>query len=283
MNLRISSADSIRKELDWLLSQRIPIMVQTIHQCMSELSILPPKATATRGDKGPNELHQLSSETGRAGSATVCGTIVTQLSLDIATNKHITQEAPVHIYQKKNETLPIRQAQEAQGHVLSALAKTNGIVSFTSQIDALEYLEGVLRDICMAKQRLTRNESRSHCQKQELLNLQSGSNKKFAPTLAGNVVIECSLEKSTLIVHVYWLRYQSESKSTGILDSLYRLDNAKNPQHTLVHHDGQVAQVKQKLRFHTQLENIKHCLVSLERAESICRDAVSCLRPFDCM
>ncbi|KAJ2855569.1 hypothetical protein J3B02_002096 [Coemansia erecta] len=82
-----------------------------------------------------------------SGTATVCGTMITQLSLTITNFSHLNQGKPTQFYLKKNEPISLTQAQDACNYARLALFKTQKVPVFESCDEAMYYIESLLKDI----------------------------------------------------------------------------------------------------------------------------------------
>ncbi|KAI8320598.1 hypothetical protein GQ54DRAFT_298514 [Martensiomyces pterosporus] len=260
-------------ELEWLLKDSIPESIKHIRQSLQKLSILSSKHGAGAARASESRLDLAAASSGAKGTATISGTVVTHLSLDVAISSQFNQGKTTTIYLKKNETLSLLQAQEAKSYVKSALYKAEATPLFDSCGEAMRYIEGLMRDISRAKRILAVGSQ------QDLLPLQPENSEKFAPALPENLVIECGLRGSVFIAHVYWLKFRRGVKSTGILDAFKKDPSAG---HMLVH-KGRLAEVKREIVFESPLEKVEDALSTLDRALVVCADMLGQLHAFDSM
>ncbi|PIA19639.1 hypothetical protein COEREDRAFT_5459 [Coemansia reversa NRRL 1564] len=147
---------SMERELVWLLEQSIPESISHITQHLSEISII--KDTPNKGSTKQSLQAGLTANKNAdiSGTATVSGAVVTQLSLTLPPSySQPAQEAAVSVYLKKGDVLPLRQAQEAQSYIKSALSKAQTAHMFGSNEEAVNVVERLLRDIQKARRILT--------------------------------------------------------------------------------------------------------------------------------
>ncbi|KAJ2854239.1 hypothetical protein GGI22_004564 [Coemansia erecta] len=278
-------SDPVQRELQWLLSQSIPKSISEVATCLSGISFLSSKAgssgtakhtstqvdlVSTLDDKKDSSDANSDGDTVK-GTATITGTIVTQLSLSLAISSHLNQGKPMTIYLKKNESLPLHQAQDAQSYLRSAHRKSQSIPTFGSRIEALRYIEDILSNLQYVKHILFVGGQ------QNLMPLQSENTEKFAPALPENVVIECSLKKDTFVTHVYWLKFRHSFKSSGILDA-FKKDQTTG--HMLIH-NGRPAEVKRELVFQARVPSVQRNVDLIDSAICTCIDVVGQLHAFD--
>ncbi|KAJ2547421.1 hypothetical protein EV175_005228 [Coemansia sp. RSA 1933] len=281
-------SDPVQQELQWLLDQSIPGSIGEVATCLSGISFLSSKGSSSGAAKHAStqvdlvsisDEHNGSSVDGSSaddtvkGTATITGTTVTQLSLSLAINSHLNQGRPTTIYLKKNESLPLRQAQDAQSYLKSAYGKSQNTPTFVSRIEALRYTEDILSKLQYVKHTLFAGGQ------QNLMPLQSENTEKFAPALPENMVIECRLKKDMFITHVYWLKFRHSFKSTGILDA-FKKDQITG--HMLIH-NGRPAEVKRELVFQAQVPSMQKSVELIDRAICICIDVIGQLHAFDSM
>ncbi|KAJ1996241.1 hypothetical protein GGI25_002231 [Coemansia spiralis] len=266
---------AMERELQWLLHQNIPQSITDVHTELASVSFLSSKSGSTR--QTPTQIDLVSAgrhpESKAMGTATIVGTLVTQLSLEITISSQLNQGKPTTIYLKKNESLALRQAQDAQSYVRSAQRKARDIPRFCSSSEALCHVESVLNDIMGAKRMLAADDQH------DLMPLQSENTEKFAPALPENLVIECNLKGDTFFAHVYWLKFRHSFKSTGILDAFKR---DQSTGHMLVF-NGRPAEVRRELLFQARVHDVQRDIEVLDRAAGLCIDVVGQLHAFDSM
>ncbi|KAJ2518731.1 hypothetical protein H4217_003149 [Coemansia sp. RSA 1939] len=291
-NDALSQQQSVRQELQWLLGQSIPKSIGQIAACLSGISFLSTKTNNTGAAAAAaakhastqvdlvstgNEYKANADASGDSdavkGTATITGTVVTQLSLRIAISSHLNQGKPMTIYLKKDESLPLRQAQDAQSYLKSALSKAQNAPAFVSAIEALRYTEDMLNSLQYVKHILVVGGQQS------LMPLQSDNAEKFAPALPENLVIECSLKKDVLVTHVYWLKFRHSFKSTGLLDAFKK---EQSTGHTLVH-NGRPAEIKRELVFQANIPSMRSSIELIDNAVCTCIDVIGQLHAFDSM
>ncbi|KAJ2388992.1 hypothetical protein GGI23_005933 [Coemansia sp. RSA 2559] len=275
-------SDPVQRELQWLLSQSIPKSISEVATCLSGISFLSSKVgssgtakhtstqvdlVSTLDDNKDSSDANSDGDTVK-GTATITGTIVTQLSLSLAISSHLNQGKPMTIYLKKNESLPLRQAQDAQSYLRSAYRKSQSIPTFGSRIEALRYIEDILSNLQYVKHILFVGGQQS------LMPLQSENTEV---TLPENVVIECSLKKDTFVTHVYWLKFRHSFKSPGILDA-FKKDQTTG--HMLIH-NGRPAEVKRELVFQARVPSVQRNVDLIDSAICTCIDVVGQLHAFD--
>ncbi|KAJ2744686.1 hypothetical protein GGI20_002783 [Coemansia sp. BCRC 34301] len=227
----------MEQELQWLLTQRIPKVISSVQSSLLSISLLSSK----HGTGGPTSLssdsyiHLHDTKTGEdVGEITVSGAYVTHLSLllPIGANTQLTRRTTTRL--KMDESLPLRQAQEAQSYIKSAAKKAQLMSRLDSSSAALDVVESLLSDIKEAKQILTSG------RQQELMPLQSDGIEKFAPALPENLVIECKLRGRSVVVHLYFLKFRRGVKSAGGILDAFKKDSTTG--HMLVH-NGRLAEL----------------------------------------
>ncbi|KAJ2615748.1 hypothetical protein H4S08_001106 [Coemansia sp. RSA 1365] len=161
---------SMERELVWLLEQSIPESIGHIAQHLSDISII--KNAPNKGSTKQSLQTSLTAnkDAGISGTATVSGAAVTQLSLTLPPfYNQPSQEASMSVYLKKGDALPLRQAQEAQSYIKSALSKAQIAHIFGSREEAATVVERLLRDIQQARRILAADG------RQDLMPLQSNN------------------------------------------------------------------------------------------------------------
>ncbi|KAJ2339387.1 hypothetical protein GGF43_006655, partial [Coemansia sp. RSA 2618] len=173
---------AVDAELEWLLGHSIPENICLVGRHIAEISFL--KNAAGKRAADPSSQTSLLSDDGAdvKGTAAVSGTSVTQLSLTLPSYGQTGQGATT-VYMKKGETLPLKQAQDSQSYVKSALRQAQSMPKFETREYALSFIERMLGDIQRAKNILVADSQHG------LMPLQSGTAEKFAPALPENVVV----------------------------------------------------------------------------------------------
>ncbi|KAJ1935950.1 hypothetical protein FBU59_005218 [Linderina macrospora] len=258
----------MRQELRWLLDESIPESIQFIHSSLQKLSF------SSEQRRNPNTVLELTATGSDAkGTATISGTSVTQLSLDLSLSSQFNQGKPTTVYLKKSETLPLRQAQEAKSYIKSALHKTAG-GRFDTVDEALNFFEYILDHVQTARATLAAGSQ------QGLQPLQWENTDKFAPQLPENLVIECALKGSVLVAHAYWLKFRRAVKSSGGLLDAFKKDPSTG--HMLVV-NGRLAEVRREIVFEAAFALVQESLATLDLVASVCTDVVGQLHSFDSM
>ncbi|KAJ1913976.1 hypothetical protein GGH92_002193 [Coemansia sp. RSA 2673] len=266
---------TMEQELQWLLTQRIPKVVLQAQASLLGISLLGHKAGTGRGASTDPYIHLHDTRTGEdVGEVSVSGASVAHLSLllPVSTNTQPTRRTTTRL--KKDETLPLRQAQEALSFIKSATKKTRLMPRLDSKETALDYVENMLSDVKRARQILTIGSQL------ELMPLQSDSTEKFAPALPENLVIECKFKEGSIVVHLYFLKFRRGVKSSGGILDAFKKDTTAG--HMLVH-NGRLAEVKQELIFQAPLSIMASDLDSLDQAANLLIDVVGQLHAFDSM
>ncbi|KAJ2459393.1 hypothetical protein GGF42_001491 [Coemansia sp. RSA 2424] len=275
---QLAERRAMEQELQWLLTQRIPEVISSAQSSLMLVSLQSPKS-GTGGQNSSSalstdsQIHLHDTKTGEdVGEITVSGAAVTHLSLllPIGANTQPTRRTTTRL--KKDETLPLRQAEEAQSYIRSAVKKARLVPQLDSSSEALDLVENILGDIKRAWQILAIGSQ------QELMPLQSNSIEKFAPALPENLVIECRLKDGSIVVHLYFLKFRRAVKSAGGILDAFKKDSTAG--HMLVH-NGRLAEVKQELVFQASLSSVAHDLDKLDHAASLLIDVVGQLRAFD--
>ncbi|KAJ2222661.1 hypothetical protein H4R99_006857 [Coemansia sp. RSA 1722] len=273
----LSDSDIVENELNWLLAQSIPESIGHIHKQLLQLSLLNTKWASGTTNKDESEKRLAYVELNEdkpsesSGTATVSGTVITQLSLTIANFSHLNQGKPTQFYLKKNEPISLIQAQDAHNYARLALLKTQRPPVFESCDEAMYFTEALLKDICSVISALSAE------REQDLMPLQCEDTEKFVPALPENLAVECSLEGEHLVVRVYWLSFRRGAKTAGILDAFKRDHSAG---HMLVH-NGRLAEIKREISLKAHVSEASRSLESLKFAASICTDIIEQLHAFD--
>ncbi|KAJ2017159.1 hypothetical protein GGI06_002956 [Coemansia sp. S85] len=268
---------AMEQELQWLLTQRIPKVALQAQSSLLESSLLGPKTgTGGQANKGAKSyIHLHDAKTGEdVGEVTVSGTSVTHLSLLLPASANTQPMRRTTTRLKMDETLPLRQAQEAVSYIKSAAKKTRLMPPLSSSEEALDCVENILSDVKRARQILAVGSQ------QELMPLQADSVDKFAPALPENLVIECKFKDGSIVVHLYFLKFRRGVKNSGGILDAFKKDSTAG--HMLVH-NGRLAEVKQELLFQAPLSSMASDLNSLDRAASLLIDIVGQLHAFDSM
>ncbi|KAJ2834314.1 hypothetical protein GGI24_000464 [Coemansia furcata] len=260
---------AMEHELEWLLAERIPKVVSQAQNILLGISLC---LKPTGGKDSYIHLHD--TKTGEdTGEVTVSGTSVSHLSLLLpASMPAAARRTTTRL--KMDETLPLRQAQEALSYIKAAAKKAQLMPGFDSPETALNRVESMLGDVKRARQILAVGSQ------QELMPLQADSTEKFAPALPDNLVIECKFREGSIVVHLYFLKFRRGVKSSGGILDAFKKDSTAG--HMLVH-NGRLAEVKQELVFQASLSSMVSDLESLDRAANLLIDVVGQLHAFDSM
>ncbi|KAJ2813196.1 hypothetical protein H4S07_000869 [Coemansia furcata] len=260
---------AMEHELEWLLAERIPKVVSQAQNVLQSISLC---LKPTSGKDSYIHLHD--AKTGEdAGEVTVLGTSVSHLSLLLpASTPAAARRTTTRL--KMDETLPLRQAQEALSYIKAAAKKARLMPGLDSPETALNRVESILGDVKRARQILAVGSQ------QELMPLQADSTEKFAPALPDNLVIECKFREGSIVVHLYFLKFKRGVKSSGGILDAFKKDSTAG--HMLVH-NGRLAEVKQELVFQASLSSMVSDLESLDRAANLLIDVVGQLHAFDSM
>ncbi|KAJ2697310.1 hypothetical protein H4R19_005673, partial [Coemansia spiralis] len=254
-SLEARGQDAMAQELRWLVEQSIPETISYARQRLAATSLL---ASTKQAAGAASQVSMAAEREGVSATATVAGAAVTQLSLTVPA----PDAAKATVYLKKNETLPLRQAQSAHSYARTALERAGESRQFDTCDDALAHIEHILGDIQNAKQMLAAETQFGAPV------LYTGGSEKFAPALPQNMAIECSMDGCVLVLRVYWLRARQSAQSAGLLDALTREQATVQ---TLVC-NGRTADVTQVEVLQAPLERLQEDLVMLDQAAGACID-----------